>query len=108
MANASSRFNRSLGGMRPPHDWHREAEEHSSLATVARNASGALRDHSSTLQHSFEVRAKNSQQNTQEALKSKLSKSENLSGLLSDTLQVCRTLSLIDFFMQLLSVNNID
>jgi hypothetical protein len=88
LANASSRFKGGHGGMRPPHEWHREAEEYSSLATVARNASGALRDHSSTLQESFEMRAKNSQLNTQEALRSKLSKSENLAGLLSETLQM--------------------
>jgi hypothetical protein len=77
-----------MGGMRAPHDWHREAEEFSSQATLARNASGALRDHSSTIQSAFETRARNGQMNTQEALKSKLHKSEHLSSLLSETLQV--------------------
>lgn len=87
-ANASGKI--KMGGMRPPHDWHREAEEFSSQATLARNASGALRDHSSTIQSAFEVRARNGQMNTQEALKSKLSKSEHLSTLLSETLSVRR------------------
>jgi DNA repair exonuclease SbcCD ATPase subunit len=56
------------------------------LATNIRNKSNSLRDHSSALQNTFELRARNSQANTQEALRSKLSKSQSLNGLLSETL----------------------
>ena len=86
-AAGTSRTSKSSSGLRPPHDWQREAEEFSALATNVRNQSGALRDNSSSLQNAFETRAKNSQFNTQEALRSKLQKSESLNGLLSDTLQ---------------------
>lgn len=82
----ASRNSRTAGGLRPPHDWQREAEEYSALATNMRNKSNSLRDHSSALQSTFELRARNSQANTQEALRSKLSKSQSLNGLLSETL----------------------
>uniref|UniRef100_A0A7S0QYA8 Tektin n=1 Tax=Pyramimonas obovata TaxID=1411642 RepID=A0A7S0QYA8_9CHLO len=85
-AAGTSRTSKSSSGLRPPHDWQREAEEFSALATNVRNQSGALRDNSSALQNSFETRAKNSQFNTQEALRSKLQKSESLNGLLTETL----------------------
>jgi len=87
LRQATAKPYNTMGGFRPPHDWQKESHEHMKYATISRNASGALRDHSKNVQTTLEMRAKSSNNNTQEALKSKLSKVEGLKDLLHVTLE---------------------
>ncbi|KAK3243208.1 hypothetical protein CYMTET_47127 [Cymbomonas tetramitiformis] len=77
---------KTMGGFRPPFDWHRESAEHMNSATLSRTTSNIVRDHSQSLQNAFEQRAHHSQMSTQEALKSKMGKVGGLKNLLSETL----------------------